>query len=73
MPDLDNTRSIAAKKHDNFLFVTESFDNSIAKIAKKIGSEIVLHPKEIGGRFSCFSVVGLLPAMLAGVDVSKVR
>jgi len=57
----------------HFLFITESKENSIAKIAKQIGAEIFLHPKNIGGRFSCFSVVGMLPAILCGVDASKVR
>jgi len=56
-----------------FLFVTESEKNSLAKIAKKLGSEIANHPSKIGGRYSCFSIVGLLPAMLAGLDVKKIR
>lgn len=56
-----------------FLFVTESETNSLAKIAKKIGAEITPHSNKIGGRYSCFSIVGLLPAMLAGLDVTKVR
>jgi glucose-6-phosphate isomerase len=56
-----------------FLFITESEENSLAKIAKKIGAEITSHSKEIGGRFSCFSIVGILPAMLVGVDVKKIR
>jgi len=57
----------------NFLFVTESEENSIAKIAKKIGAEIYPHPKNIGGRFSCFSVVGMLPAIICGVNARKIR
>ncbi len=56
-----------------FLFVTESGNNSIAKIANKIGSKIVNHPTEIGGRFSCFCIVGMLPAIIAGVDAKMVR
>lgn len=56
-----------------FLFVTQSEDNSIAKIAKKIGAEIANHPDQIGGRYSCFSIVGMLPALLCGVDAKKVR
>jgi glucose-6-phosphate isomerase len=56
-----------------FLFITESPKNSLAKIAKKIGAEITSHCDKIGGRYSCFSIVGLLPAMLAGIDVTKVR
>lgn len=68
---------IQKEKHKNFakqfLFITESETNSIAKIAKKIGSEIANHPNKIGGRYSCFSIVGLLPAILAGLDAKKIR
>lgn len=56
-----------------FLFITESYDNSLAKIAAKLNAEIFMHPKTIGGRFSCFSVVGMLPALLAGTDIRKIR
>ena len=56
-----------------FLFITESEKNSLAKIAKKIGAEITSHSPKIGGRFSCFSIVGLLPAMLCGLDANKIR
>ena len=56
-----------------FLFITESNQNSIAKIAQEIGAEIFPHPQNIGGRYSCFSVVGLLPALLCGTDVKKIR
>lgn len=56
-----------------FLFITESQTNSLAKIAKKIGAEITSHSNKIGGRYSCFSIVGLLPAMLAGLDAKKIR
>jgi len=56
-----------------FLFITESESNSLAKIAKKVGAEITPHSNKIGGRYSCFSVVGMLPAMIAGLDVKKIR
>jgi len=56
-----------------FLFITESNQNSIAKIAQEIGAEVFPHPNNIGGRYSCFSVVGLLPALLCGADIKKIR
>ena len=56
-----------------FLVVTESKDNSLAKIAQELNIEIVNHPNDIGGRFSCFSITGLLPAVLAGIDIKKIR
>ncbi|OFW80606.1 MAG: hypothetical protein A2887_00405 [Alphaproteobacteria bacterium RIFCSPLOWO2_01_FULL_40_26] len=56
-----------------FLFITESQTNSLAKIAKKIGAEIANHPNKIGGRYSCFSIVGLLPSLLCGLNIKKIR
>jgi glucose-6-phosphate isomerase len=56
-----------------FLFVTESKTNSLAKIALKIDAEIAPHNPEIGGRYSCFSIVGMLPALIAGIDAKKIR
>jgi glucose-6-phosphate isomerase len=58
---------------EQFIFITESLNNSLAKIAKKIKAKIANHPSDIGGRYSCFSIVGLLPALLAGVNIEKVR
>lgn len=56
-----------------FLFITENQESFIGKIAKEINAEILPHPNNIGGRYSVFSIVGLLPALLCGIDVAKVR
>ena len=58
---------------DNFIFITENKQTNIAKIAQAIGSEIYLHPDNIGGRFSYLSIVGLLPAAICGLDIRKIR
>ena len=71
---LDEIKKLKIKNFaEQFLFVTESQTNSLAKIAKKIGAEITTHPNNIGGRYSCLSIVGLLPAMIAGLDAKKIR
>lgn len=71
---LDKLRSTKIKNFaKQFLFVTQSHDNSIAKIAIEIGAEIANHPEKIGGRYSCFSIVGMLPALLCGIDAKKIR
>lgn len=67
---LQNHQEIFA---NNFLFVTESRDNSLAKIAQEIGAPIANHPNDIGGRFSYLSIVGLLPAAICGLDIRKIR
>jgi len=48
--------------------ITENRDGALALIATQLGLEIVAHPP-VGGRYSVLSVVGLLPAAIAGVDV----
>lgn len=50
--------------------ITEfSDDNDLRKIATSLNMEVVEHNPKIGGRFSVFSVVGLLPALLGNVDI----
>ena len=71
---LDEFKKLKLKNFaKQFLFITESQTNSIAKIAKKIGAEITSHSNKIGGRFSGFSIVGILPAMIAGLSGKKIR
>jgi len=56
-----------------FLFVTENQESPIGKIAHDIGAEIASHPNNIGGRYSVFSIVGLLPALLCDININKIR
>ena len=71
---IDEMRGAKIKNFaQQFLFVTESKENSLAKIAQKIGAEIAHHPNTIGGRYSGFSITALLPAIIAGIDVKKIR
>lgn len=56
-----------------FLFITQDQQSSLGKIAQELNCKILPHKNDIGGRYSCFSIVGLLPAMIAGLDIKKVR
>ena len=50
--------------------ITELSDNNdLRNIATSRNMEVVEHNPRIGGRFSVFSVVGLLPALLGNVDI----
>jgi glucose-6-phosphate isomerase len=49
------------------LFVTEP-GSSLEAIAKKVGATVFPHPP-IGGRYTAFTEVALLPAAIAGIDV----
>ncbi|MDR1597943.1 MAG: hypothetical protein LBR89_03335 [Holosporales bacterium] len=57
---------------EHFLFVTDPGENALREIAEHDGITCLDHPIGIGGRFSGFSVVGLLPALIAGVDAKDV-
>lgn len=56
-----------------FLFITENKESFIRQIAINIDAKILPHPNNIGGRYSVFSIVGLLPALLCGIDIKKIR
>lgn len=53
---------------DHVRVITENDQGALAGIAKELGLDIIAHPP-VGGRFSALSVVGLLPAAIAGVDI----
>jgi glucose-6-phosphate isomerase len=57
----------------HFAAVTEPTDNPVRRLATEIGAPILEHPTEIGGRYSVLSLVGMLPAMLLGLDPVKMR
>ena len=48
--------------------ITENRAGPLFKLAERLGLEILAHPP-VGGRYSVLSVVGLLPAAIAGVDI----
>ena len=53
--------------------VTEPRDNPLRQLATQLTTSILDHDPGIGGRYSVLSNVGLLPAMLAGLDVAALR
>lgn len=53
---------------DHIKVITENRAGPLYKIAERLGLEILEHPP-VGGRFSVLSIVGLLPAAIAGVDI----
>ena len=61
------------KLKEQFLIVSEAADNAIRKVASKYQIPCLDHPNDVGGRFSAFTVVGLLPALIAGVDAKAFR
>jgi glucose-6-phosphate isomerase len=53
--------------------ITEPTDNPLRRLANRLGATVLEHDPKVGGRFSVLSLVGLLPAMVAGVDAAAVR
>ena len=60
-----------AAKH--VLIITEPGDNPLRRIAKSRDLATLDHHPGIGGRFSVLSNVGLLPAMISGLDPLAIR
>ncbi|MFT4079563.1 glucose-6-phosphate isomerase [Rhodomicrobium sp.] len=60
-----------------FLGVTEPAKPGVANGLRELfsarGIPLLPHPTDIGGRYSAFSVVGLLPALARGLDVAAFR
>ncbi|MCC7272136.1 MAG: glucose-6-phosphate isomerase [Alphaproteobacteria bacterium] len=58
---------------DRLVAITEPADNPLRRLATRRGATVVDHDPGIGGRYSVLSLVGLLPALVAGLDAGKVR
>ncbi len=58
---------------DHIIVITEDKNSSLKQIAVKFGCLCLEHPKTIGGRFSVFSIVGMLPAVMCGIDPLIIR
>jgi glucose-6-phosphate isomerase len=58
---------------DRFLLITEPKENVLRSLGKRYGMRILDHDPGVGGRFSVLSNVGLLPALIAGLDGARVR
>ena len=65
------TRGINTAKA--FTIITIPNDNPTHRIAKEYGMRVVVHDKNLCGRFSILSAVGLIPAAAVGVDIRSLR
>ncbi|MDR0677703.1 MAG: hypothetical protein LBF57_03465 [Holosporaceae bacterium] len=61
------------KEKNKFVFITENKESSLKEMANTLGCLCLDHPKNIGGRFSVFSLTGMVPALLSGVDPLRMR
>ena len=55
------------------IIVTEKRINNLNILAEKLKAEVIEHNNFIGGRYSVFSEVGMLPAELMGLNTTKFK
>ena len=65
--------NILKKNSKNIIVISEKNNNLLYLISKKFNLFYIEHKKNIGGRFSVLSEVGIVPAYLMGVNISKLR
>lgn len=58
---------------ERFLFITGPGDNPLRRIVQERGVSVLDHDPDLGGRFSVFSAVGVLPLLIAGLDAKAFR
>ncbi len=57
----------------NLIIISEDRENTLSNFAKNKGINLIKHHKNIGGRYSVFSDVGMLPAYLMGLEPNKFK
>jgi glucose-6-phosphate isomerase len=57
----------------SMMVITEPDARPLRTMAETYGMMVLDHDPEIGGRYSIFSIVGLLAGALAGLDIEKIR
>ncbi len=55
------------------LAITGPGDTPLRRLAMRYGCEVLDHDPDLGGRFAALSLVGLLPALIAGLDARALR
>ncbi|MEZ4750565.1 MAG: glucose-6-phosphate isomerase [Bdellovibrionota bacterium] len=60
------------EKETKPLLITDSESGELRRLAREYGWPTLPVPKDVGGRFSVLTAVGLLPAALAGIDTEAV-
>jgi len=57
---------------ENFVFITDAEGGELRRIGEEFGIPMLTIPENVGGRFSVLSPVGLLPALLLGIDIEEI-
>ena len=65
--------NVLKKNAKNLILISEKKNNLLFSLSKKLNLFYIEHKKNIGGRYSVLSEVGLLPAYLMGININKLR
>ncbi len=71
--NIANEKNILNILYNNMMVITEFKDSALFNIAKKNNCLLLEHQDDIGGRYSVFSNVGMVPAIIAGLNVKKIH
>ena len=74
--DYLQVHGLGSSLSERMLIITQPGDdaqNPLRRIAHAHGIPVIDHPADIGGRYSAFSIVGMLPAFLLGLDAARLR
>jgi len=67
-------KHVGKKYHAKHVFVTtQDQDSALKKLVDKNGYTLIPHPKNIGGRWTAMTLVGLLSAAVSGIDIKALR
>ena len=64
---------ILKKNAKNIIIISENKENPLYQISKKYNLYFFEHNKNIGGRYSVLSEVGIIPAYLMGLNIKELR
>jgi glucose-6-phosphate isomerase len=65
--------NIFKKNAKNVIIISEKKNNYLFSLSKKLNLFHIEHKKNIGGRYSVLSEVGIIPAYLMGVNIFRLR
>ena len=61
------------KLNQNSIIITENRNSTLFRFAKSRNIQIFNHDPNIGGRYSCFSITGLIPCEISGLNSKKIK
>ena len=65
--------NVISRNAKNIIIISEKKNNFLNNLSKKFNLFHIEHKKNIGGRYSVLSEVGIIPAYLMGVNIFKLR